>query len=222
MWFLNPLLAVALVIGASLACFAQSVELSRAAPRIFAPGVISGSAHDASPAFTPDGKTAYFSRSITAVSLFFYLISKGRFGADRSLLPFPESGMIWSRPWRRTENIFCLFRTDPTGKARLFYQPLSDVPWKRAPTLCHPDRSAPGFPTARLSAETTYSALREESRTKFTEATALNRKYGGAQWRDLQCHRSRRRHSSQLPHLLLHSLAYTSNIWNIWIDMISL
>lgn len=31
-------------------------------PTIFAPGVISGPAHDASPAFAPDGKTVYFSR----------------------------------------------------------------------------------------------------------------------------------------------------------------
>lgn len=37
-------------------------------PTVFAPGVISGPAHDASPAFTPDGNTVYFSRSNNAVS----------------------------------------------------------------------------------------------------------------------------------------------------------
>lgn len=32
-------------------------------PTIFSPGVISGPAHDSAPAFAPDGKTVYFSRS---------------------------------------------------------------------------------------------------------------------------------------------------------------
>ncbi|WP_266182326.1 hypothetical protein [Dyella humicola] len=34
-----------------------------AAPTVFAPGVISGPLHDSAPAFTPDGKTVFFSRS---------------------------------------------------------------------------------------------------------------------------------------------------------------
>ena len=46
-----------LILAAAVAAFAQEV------PTIFAPGVISGSAHDSAPAFTPDGKTVYFSRS---------------------------------------------------------------------------------------------------------------------------------------------------------------
>src|SRR5215813_13458438 len=36
--------------------------LSPKAPTIFAPGVISGPAHDSAPAFTPDGQTVYFAR----------------------------------------------------------------------------------------------------------------------------------------------------------------
>lgn len=32
-------------------------------PQVFAPGVISGAAHESAPAFTPDGKTVYFCRS---------------------------------------------------------------------------------------------------------------------------------------------------------------
>jgi Tol biopolymer transport system component len=40
--------------------------LSAKAPTIFAPGVISGPAHDSAPAFTPDGQTVYFSRSSAA------------------------------------------------------------------------------------------------------------------------------------------------------------
>jgi Tol biopolymer transport system component len=38
------------------------------APTIFAPDVISGPAHDSAPAFTPDGATVYFTRSIPSVS----------------------------------------------------------------------------------------------------------------------------------------------------------
>ncbi len=37
-------------------------------PTLFAPGVISGSAHDSAPAFTPDGETVYFGRSTDAGS----------------------------------------------------------------------------------------------------------------------------------------------------------
>jgi Tol biopolymer transport system component len=40
--------------------------VSTKAPTIFAPGVISGPAHDSAPAFTPDGQTVYFSRSSSA------------------------------------------------------------------------------------------------------------------------------------------------------------
>jgi hypothetical protein len=54
---------------------------------------------------------------------------------------------------------------------------------------CHPDRSGPGFPTSRLLATTTYAALLRESRMPFISATSLNRKSGGAQWRDLQSSR---------------------------------
>lgn len=37
-------------------------------PEIFAPGIVSGPAHDSAPAFTPDGRTVYFSRSTSTVS----------------------------------------------------------------------------------------------------------------------------------------------------------
>jgi hypothetical protein len=40
-------------------------------PEVFAPGVISGGAHDSAPAFTPDGKTVYFSRGNPDLSLIF-------------------------------------------------------------------------------------------------------------------------------------------------------
>jgi len=46
--------------------------------------------------------------------------------------------------------------------------------------ICHPDRSVPGFPTTQHSPTATCAALRKESRMKFTEATTVNRKSGGA------------------------------------------
>jgi WD40-like Beta Propeller Repeat len=43
------------------------------APQLFAPGVISGPAHDSAPAFTPDGETVYFGRGNNAAD--FILVS---------------------------------------------------------------------------------------------------------------------------------------------------
>jgi hypothetical protein len=37
-----------------------------------------------------------------------------------------------------------------------------------------------------MLATTTYAALLKESRTEYIEATVLDRKSGGAQWRDLR------------------------------------
>jgi WD40-like Beta Propeller Repeat len=47
------------------------VPKSTAEPEVFAPGVISGGAHDSAPAFTPDGKTVYFSRGNVDLSVIF-------------------------------------------------------------------------------------------------------------------------------------------------------
>lgn len=57
-------------------------------PKIFAPGVISGPAHDSAPAFAPDGKTVIFGRSSAAAS--FLLISyKGEHGwSEPRIAPF--------------------------------------------------------------------------------------------------------------------------------------
>jgi hypothetical protein len=41
-----------------------------------------------------------------------------------------------------------------------------------------------------MPATTTYAALLKESRTKYINATSLDRKSGVAQWRDLQSSRS--------------------------------
>jgi len=40
-----------------------------AAPEVFEPGVISGPAHDSAPAFSPDGRELYFTRSSSAMSV---------------------------------------------------------------------------------------------------------------------------------------------------------
>jgi Tol biopolymer transport system component len=55
---LTPLLAISLI---ALTTGATS-PVSTQTPTIFAPGVISGPAHDSAPAFTPDGQTVYFAR----------------------------------------------------------------------------------------------------------------------------------------------------------------
>jgi Tol biopolymer transport system component len=55
------------------ATVARADLLADIKPKIFAPGVISGPAHDSAPAFIPDGKTVIFGRSSAAAS--FLLIS---------------------------------------------------------------------------------------------------------------------------------------------------
>jgi Tol biopolymer transport system component len=52
---------------------ARADALADIKPQIFAPGVISGPAHDSAPAFVPDGKTVIFGRSSAAAA--FLLIS---------------------------------------------------------------------------------------------------------------------------------------------------
>jgi Tol biopolymer transport system component len=47
----------------ALACAGVAPAMAQQAPVVFAPGIISGPAHDAAPAFMPDGKTVYFGRS---------------------------------------------------------------------------------------------------------------------------------------------------------------
>lgn len=58
----NP--RVSLVFRSTLLTICLSIgSLARAEPEIFAPGVISGPANDAAPAFSPDGRVVYFFRS---------------------------------------------------------------------------------------------------------------------------------------------------------------
>jgi Tol biopolymer transport system component len=60
------------VIGASAALAALAfahAETPAARPEVFEPGVISGPAHDSAPAFSPDGREVYFTRSSSALSV---------------------------------------------------------------------------------------------------------------------------------------------------------
>lgn len=52
--------AIALLAGMGAAHSAETVDIT---PTIFAPGILSGPAHDSAPAFTPSGDVVYFGRS---------------------------------------------------------------------------------------------------------------------------------------------------------------
>ncbi len=75
--------ACGLICACHASAIGQSDPGSPSAPRVFAPGIISGPAHDASPAFTPDGETVYFSRSNTSSS---------------TILVSHRQGASWSQP----------------------------------------------------------------------------------------------------------------------------
>ena len=88
-----------------------------ATPEVFAPGVISGPANEASPVFTPDGKNVYFTRSNTS---------------DNVILMSQRQGDSWSPPliapfsgqWRDLEAAMA-----PDGSYLLFAssRPLPDT-----------------------------------------------------------------------------------------------
>ncbi len=59
-------------VGAALLALAAAASVHAAtpaaAPEVFAPGVVSGPAHDSAPAFSPDGRELYFTRSSSSLS----------------------------------------------------------------------------------------------------------------------------------------------------------
>jgi hypothetical protein len=65
--------------------------------------------------------------------------------------------------------------------------PLSKNTFLEAPSLplVIPTGAYPNFLLRRI-ARTTGAALRKESRMQIIKATGLDRKFGGAQWRDLR------------------------------------
>ncbi|WP_266158802.1 hypothetical protein [Dyella silvatica] len=79
---------------ASWRVFAAAPDAS--SPQIFAPGVISGPAHDSAPAFTADGDTVYFSRSSGSKSII--LVSTRSSSGWSSPVIAPFSG-----PWNDLE-----------------------------------------------------------------------------------------------------------------------
>ncbi|MGH7690036.1 MAG: TolB family protein, partial [Gemmatimonadaceae bacterium] len=85
-------MAVAFCALCSTSLAAQQPE-----PTVFAPGVISGSANDLSPAFTPDGRTVFFTRanSSQSVVLVSHLLSRGTWSKPE-IAPF-------SGTWRDLE-----------------------------------------------------------------------------------------------------------------------
>jgi len=74
----------------SAACIARGAEPGvpspACAPQVFAPGVISGVEHDTAPAFSPDGRSVWFSRSDATRSTILdsHLVEGGRWSAPRT------------------------------------------------------------------------------------------------------------------------------------------
>jgi Tol biopolymer transport system component len=79
------------MVPALLACAVVSIDVGAAdvpTPVIFAPGEISGPAHDSAPAFTPDGNTVYFGRSNAAQSTIFVSHRNGAHWSQAQIAPF--------------------------------------------------------------------------------------------------------------------------------------
>jgi Tol biopolymer transport system component len=83
-----------LTVMAPWSAFAEAPDSS--SPEIFAPGVISGPAHDSAPAFTPDGNTVYFSRSSGSKSIILVSTRGSHSWSPPVIAPF-------SGPWNDLE-----------------------------------------------------------------------------------------------------------------------
>jgi len=88
-------------------------EVTSRPPEIFAPGVISSSAHEAAPAFTRDGRTVYFQRSSAEQSTILVSHRAGDGWSDPEIAPF-------SGEWNDLEPAMA-----PDGKSLVF---ISDRP----------------------------------------------------------------------------------------------
>ena len=67
-------------------------------PHVFAPGVISGAAHDSAPAFAPSGDIVYFGRGNPNLFIILNPIWSAGSGPSRKSRPFQARGMTWSQP----------------------------------------------------------------------------------------------------------------------------
>jgi Tol biopolymer transport system component len=82
------------------------------APEVFGPGTISGSAHEAAPAFTPDGNTLYFQRSTAAASVILVTHRRGNgHWSPPQIAPFSGA---WSdlEPAMAPDGSFLIFISD--------------------------------------------------------------------------------------------------------------
>jgi hypothetical protein len=92
-WRLAALLVVAILTGVGYrCCLAESANT----PKLFAPGIVSGPADDQSPAFSPDGKSVYFTRRNASTAT----ILKSSFANGRWSKPVVAS---FSGQWRDLE-----------------------------------------------------------------------------------------------------------------------
>lgn len=66
----------------------QTTRAVVVSPQVFAPGAISGPAHDASPAFTPDGLKVYFSRGNTSSTTILVSHRQGSSWSQPGIAPF--------------------------------------------------------------------------------------------------------------------------------------
>src|ERR1700730_12500658 len=71
-----------------LLVFALGFAAAARVPEIFAPGVISGPAHDSAPAFTPDGRAVYFARNNASASTILVSRLRGSRWTPPELAPF--------------------------------------------------------------------------------------------------------------------------------------
>ncbi|HEU4663334.1 MAG TPA: hypothetical protein VFS55_04825 [Dokdonella sp.] len=91
-------------IGALAAGPGRDAAMPVAPPAVFAPGTISGPAHDSAPAFTADGDTVYFTRSNAAQSTIVVSHRRGGHWSEPEVAPF-------SGEWNDMEPSFAPDRT---------------------------------------------------------------------------------------------------------------
>ena len=77
------------VVGMLLVLYAcAAAAMPGAVPEVFAPGVVSGPAHDSAPAFTPDGREVYFTRSSSSLSTLLVSYRLARGWSEPVIAPF--------------------------------------------------------------------------------------------------------------------------------------
>ncbi len=122
----------AILFFAQITGFASHLKAQDLKPALFAPGVISGPVDDASPAFTPDGKTVYFYRGGSALGRVI-LVSHLRNGKWSAPVIAPFSGQ-----WRDIEPAMA-----PDGSYMIFASNRPATPGGRALSGFYSSRTIP-------------------------------------------------------------------------------